>query len=544
MKPHWALVVVLLLAAPVFFTGINWGLPASGVNHYLFGDQPVWDGKKIIELAGGWEADSAIGSDVDRNPLHRNGRAIVLNETDAQRAEIIRRYRLFSFQPDEMITLRALAQIRPAAGQFDPKLYQYGGLWTYPVGGLLKLASVFRLIELTPDLAFYLDHPEAFGRFYVVARAYSALWGLAGLLVIYSIVQKFSDDAWLAPAAGLAFAVLPVVVCMSHEAKPHLAGAVLTLMAVFAAMKFLDAPSLKLAIIVGVLCGAASGMVLTAAPVFCILPVMVALCGCSWPVRFKWLSAAVAAGAAIYLISNPYVPINLLFRRELIFSNAGNTSAMYSVKAIHIGLWNTMKLLIAGAGPVVAIAGIASWLLLHCSSPAERKKLALLAIPAVVMLAICVLVGAGKPAEFGRFLLLPHVILLIGLLIAIGRLTLPWLRYAAVVLVLAATGVYGVPYLNGFIADSNETGTRYLVARQLEGQQPTSITIPAEPAPYCLPPVNLFNTKLILALDKNLPAGDFALYPTDYVMTDKKETVYHSVTPISWADKPFVVHKR
>ena len=63
----------------------------------------------------------------------------MLNETDSQRAEIVRRYRLYSYQPDEMITFNALRQMKPGAGQLDPKLYQYGGLWVYPVGAMLKV---------------------------------------------------------------------------------------------------------------------------------------------------------------------------------------------------------------------------------------------------------------------------------------------------------------------------------------------------------------------------------------------------------------------
>ena len=75
-----------------------------------------------------------------------------------------------------MITLRALAEMKPSRMQLDPKLYQYGGLWIYPVGLLLRFSAALHLIELRGDVAFYLDHPEQFGRFYVVARAYTVLW--------------------------------------------------------------------------------------------------------------------------------------------------------------------------------------------------------------------------------------------------------------------------------------------------------------------------------------------------------------------------------
>src|SRR5207248_11582209 len=125
----------------------------------------------IIALA---PPESSLGADVDANPITDRTQPILLNATDPQRAEIIRRYRLFSCQPDEMITFKSLSRIKEFHG--DPRLYQYGGLWMYPVGVLVKVA-------LNPKSgqggqAYYLDHPEAFGRFYIVARTYSAAWGL------------------------------------------------------------------------------------------------------------------------------------------------------------------------------------------------------------------------------------------------------------------------------------------------------------------------------------------------------------------------------
>src|SRR5688500_19492629 len=156
-----ALIAALIaVAAGVFLTGINWGLPSRWVDPYLFGDEPVWSGEKILSLAPSDEG--TLGADVDANPLAKRTYSIVLHDTDEKRAEILRRYRLFSHQPDEMITFRSLSQMRPGEGKLDPRLYQYGGLWIYPVGALLKAASVVKLVELRSDPAYYLDNPHAF----------------------------------------------------------------------------------------------------------------------------------------------------------------------------------------------------------------------------------------------------------------------------------------------------------------------------------------------------------------------------------------------
>src|SRR5687767_14624039 len=102
------LLILTCFGAVVFLSGINWGLPSRDVDQYLFDSREPWTGRQILDLAPA-TSDDSIGADVDVNPLTRRDRPVVLNETDAQRAEIVRRYRLFSYQPDEMITFDALA---------------------------------------------------------------------------------------------------------------------------------------------------------------------------------------------------------------------------------------------------------------------------------------------------------------------------------------------------------------------------------------------------------------------------------------------------
>jgi hypothetical protein len=188
----------------------------------------------------------------------------LLNETDAQRAAIMVRYRLYTYQPDEMITMMSLASMHPSRGDLDPKLYQYGGLWIYPVGALLKLASQVGATHLTTDLAWYLDRPEAFGRFYVIARFYVVGWALVGVWAVFWITRRLTGGslAGAAAAAGC-YIFLPVIVNMAHEAKPHLPAAVLMLLAVIAATKHVDTGRIRCWLLASILCGASFGMVTT-----------------------------------------------------------------------------------------------------------------------------------------------------------------------------------------------------------------------------------------------------------------------------------------
>lgn len=520
MPPRFILAAVICIAATIFLTGIRWGLPNSDVNAYLFGDRRVWTGQEILELAGGWDTDAKIAADRDLNPLDRRDEPILLNDTDAKRAEIVRRYRLFSSQPDEMITFRALSQMNPGEGKLDPKLYQYGGLWMYPVGALLKLASLTGYITLVGDLAYYLDHPEAFARFYVVARLYSAMWGLVGVAVVFAIVRRLTSDAVLAGLAAMCFAFMPVVIAMAHEAKPHLAGAVLMLWAGYAAIRYLDFGTRRWAIAVGVLCGAATAMVPTSVPMFLLLPVLAVL----RRKGFGDLLLAGAVGVLVYAVTNPYVVIHgvhhLLQDESMLESSAGNTAAMYRIRHPLAGLINVAVLTAEGAGWMIAVGGVIAWLALHFSPTELRHRLILLAIPAIAVFAIFAAFGAGKPGEYGRFLILPNVVLLVGLFVALRKILSDRGRWGQAVLVLAVSVVFGLPYLRGFAGDHS----RRRAADELAGA--TRIAMYAEPAPYCMPPADLFEAEWWL-----LPAGADA---TGYTVVDVRDVG----TRISWANKP------
>ena len=572
-------VVGLLLAGAWFVLGINWGLPSRRADAYLFDDpSKAWTGGRILELAGGWDEDAGRGADVDLNPVTGREGPVVLNATDAQRAEIVRRYRLFSYQPDEMITFRALAQMRPGEGKLDPRLYQYGGLWIYPVGALLKAAAVVGLVDLRSDLAWYLDHPEAFGRFYVVARVYSAAWGVVGVWAVYRIVRKVvgaSDLGAVAPfVAAACFAAMPVVVNMAHEAKPHLPGAVLMLLAVLAAANYVQTGRRRWWVAAGALCGAAFGMVLSALPVFVVLPLMALLRReATWRQRLTVTVAAAVIGVDVYFLTNPYVLIHLVGRGEALKSNLANSAAMYSAGGSAGALVNAAKLIAEATGPLLAVAGVIGALALGVravrvrkdQSPPEVARRAtglLLAAPALLVTVQFVALAAGKPGEYGRFALLPAIFLLVEAVVAVatlddccphprlfrGRKPGPMFCAGLFLLTLPST----IPYVARFVDDSYGTPTRLRAARALADlPASTAIAVEAEPAPYSLPPVNLFTRRIVLlprdravAAAAGVPGGPAVLVrpldvPAPHAVPPPRNTAETLPARISWAGKHF-----
>jgi hypothetical protein len=575
----------LLVAAAAFLTGLTWGLPSRAGDAILFGGRAAWSGAQIQALSEArvklaWD-DPTRGADVDADPLAKPaGQLVRLNPPGdiAAVAEVVRRYRLFSYQPDEMITFMALAKMRPAELDFDPRLYQYGGLWVYPVGALLRAASTLRYVDLRGGgggLTYFMDDPAAFGRFYVVARLYVAGWGLIGAWAVFAIVRRITGSPgktgspWAAAGAAVAFAVMPVVVNMAHEAKPHLPGMVLVLLAVLGAARYVETGKLSYALAAGALCGMALSMVLSTAPAFAVLPVMVLLRPGGWGDRARTAVFCGLVGLVVYGAANPYVAYHLLRGEGFaggtgpLASNLGNSSAFYSVGRLGEGVANAVRLTAEGASPPLAAIGLLATVVLAVravrvrgdGSPEAVRRRAhglLLATPAALTFVQAALVGAGKPGEFGRFLLLTDVFLAVEAFAYFGTRAdggpglLGRRRIAIAGVLVALTASHGWAYLRGFVRDvgggaASPAGTpetsRMAAAREIEALRAAGgkrLLLAAEPAPYGVPPVNLFDWPVLLVPKGGRPEA--YAEPGDVVVE-----VVEGGAKISWADKRFDV---
>jgi len=658
---------ILLLFAVISVVGITWGLPSRKIDKYLFGDDRPWPGEKIYRLAGAAEKFSPDrGADVDADPLDRSGDdPVLLTETEEDIAKIYLRYRLYTYQPDEMITMMALAGMNPRRLELDPRLYQYGGLFIYPVGALIGACGFVGLIDVRSDIVYYLDNPDEFGKFYMVARAYSAAWGLIGVVIVFAIARRLGGlRAGL--LAGLLFALLPVVVCMAHEGKPHLPGAVLMLTAVLFAMRYLDYATSRNWWLMCICCGAALGMVLSSWPIFVLIPLVAWLEARStkghiprgvtnaeqpplppvsprglpidrdsippaarngnagvFGIGVKRTISGVVIGALVYLITNPYILINAFVNREVLSSNFGNSLAMYEISRIGEGFVRVLQLTVEGATlPVVALGAVALFVACLRMGGTVKPSLAVagdhesqrdridarhtgvslthgtrqrnalivpLVVPAAVLFLQFVLIGAGKPAEYGRFGVFTNTALAIGAACLLARRwtklreIVNWIPAAFIVLWV---GYFGLAYLWNFHMDATDAGSRSRLAG-LGGSMlddPASdrcamgLAVLAEPAPYSLPPTDFSRTDVLLFrsgdhfLTTDGSLGAVLIEPVDqrgymrrglvenasrpqpdrspHIMPKERhlrgrlEWPWHRTTPISWANKPFHIDGR
>ncbi|HEX4053543.1 MAG TPA: hypothetical protein VHX86_04690 [Tepidisphaeraceae bacterium] len=478
------------------------------------------------------------------NQRHFPGLADAIKQDDVSRARILRRYRLYSYQPDEMITFRALAMMHPGQMEFDPKLYQYGGLWIYPVGAILKAASLINYVTLSGDRAYYLDSPEAFGRFYILARAYSAAWGLVAMLAVFALVRRAAGGLLLPAAAAICFIFMPVVVDLAHEAKPHLAGTALLLLAILAAGKYAETGRWKWIIWTSIACGASAGMVLSSVVGLAILPVM-SLIRRDGPGRLAAVCVVgILIAAAVYFAADPYVAIHLVGNREVLESNFANTRAMYTIGPMGTSIVNAARLVAAGMSLMLAIVGIIAAIALVLS---RRRGLGWpLGLVAVIVLAQFSLYAWNKPGDYGRFALFADTALMLAAFVAVARFIRPTAARAIVaVIIVGCTGAHSVAYERGFMRDSLPDDSRMRAAaamnvRLTDSPQTAILYLTNEPVPYCVPPFNLFRWRVVLLPPEGqIPAGSGA--GTLVQVVNPVGLLDPTSTPLSWADKQFDV---
>jgi len=635
-----ALGVILLLFAAMSAVGITWGLPSRNIDKYLFGDGEVWSGEKIYRLA---KADAKFsptrGADVDVDPIRKGGdEPIPLTAADEDVAKIYLRYRLYTYQPDEMITMMALAGMRPSKLDFDPRLYQYGGLFIYPVGALIKLCGLLGLIDVRSDVVYYLDNPDEFGKFYIVARAYSAAWGLIGVIVVYAIASRIAlirtpsagAGSWpvaCAPGsdrshragllAALLFTLMPVVVCMAHEGKPHLPGAVLMLLAVYFAMRCLQSETAKIEDRsskvedelgchpersegspsgvemlryaqhdpkgIGIrhstfdtrhsfwwmclCCGAALGMVLSSWPIFVLIP-LVAFRAAGFSPRDRAIRMLIGTAVAIgvYLITNPYILINAFANREVLISNFGNSLAMYEIARLGEGFVRTVELTVQGATLPVLLLGLVGLALIVVRK--QMVSIPLIGVAAIFFLQF-VLIGAGKPAEYGRFGIFTNTTLAIGaayVFVSRWPNDHPVTRGLWCAFLSVWVALLGAMYMYNFAADASPYASRLKAVPQLQrwvqsvhhAERRPTIAVTAEPAPYCCPPLAFSSIEVVMVTSSDRVQKELgatwrileqkpswvdpkigAVLRQLWEVKPERRYEYSPQTPISWANKPF-----
>jgi hypothetical protein len=543
---------------------LSWGLPTSRTDRLLFGGEKPWNADRYQATSAAEARRERIGgADTDLDPITEFSRIVELTADEASRAAILLRYRLYSRQPDEMITFMALQRMNPRQFDFDPQLYQYGGGYIYMIGAALGLSALLGLIELSSDAGIYLNEPELFARFYLVARTVTLIFGALTLVAVIKLARRAAGRT----AGWIAFALVaacPVFITGVLEAKPHLPSVCLLLWAILSALDYQSTGRRRYALFMGLQTGFAAGLVLTGVAGALLWPVLLLMRGRNGFRRtLRDLAIAGGLGLAVYLVLNPYIPYNLLFKPGSLAGNLENSVAMYQVGQISQGFLRVSQLLLESCGPGVLLGGLLALAWLYARWPRQAD---VVSVSGLAMLVLCVAIGAGKPAEFARFLLLPAILFAIGSAILLATLASYRLGWGVLATVVALAVMRTPAYLYSFYVDAHlQSETRHRAAQYISTHaRPTeSIGLVQVPAPYAIPPLDFAHRDILLLPPRDTSWIDRQELPQWIVLTADDATVYRQawwqphyqlaetfgadplqLSRIAWANKPVFVYRR
>ena len=556
----WQVITLWLICmAPL----LSWGLPTSRHDPLLFGDDQPW-------TADRYHADADLqarrerlsGADTDLDPIAVTDRIVDLTEDEQARAAILLRYRLFSRQPDEMITFMALQRMNHREFDFDPRLYQYGGGYVYLIGAALGVSSLLGVTTLTGDVGAYLSQPELFARFYLVARVVTLIFGALTLVAVIKLARRVGGR----PAGWIAFflvAACPVFITGVLEAKPHLPSVCLLLWAILSALDYQSKARRRDAIRMGLQTGYAFGLVLTGLAGVLLWPLMFLARRHDTRRTVRHLALAGGLALVVYAATNPYIFHNLLFERGALAGNLDNSIAMYSLGRIPEGLMRVGQLLLESCGPGVLVGGLIALVWLCLRWP---RQILLAIAPGLAMLVLCIAIGAGKPAEFARFLLLPVILFAIGAATLVATLARHRLGWGILVTILVLAVMRTPAYIHSFYADAHfQHESRHRAALYLrERALPTDVIgVVQGPAPYGVPPLDFAHRAIHLLPPHNIPREEYRSLPQWLVLTADDATAYRDawwhahyrlvesfaakplrLSRIAWANKPVFIYRR
>lgn len=221
-----------------------------------------------------------------------------------------RSYFLRSGHEDESDILFALSKIKPWKGEFNPRIYFYGGAYLYPLGTWIAAGSLFTPAQLKGDVAHYLEHPDQLAWLYRLGRSFSVIsYWLGAILLFLAGRRLFNEKVGLAAAA--LYAAAPGVVLQAHYMKPHLLAQAFVIAAFWACAELTRG---KGGAIRWPLAGACVGLAGGCALPFLSAGGIVALAallrlrqGRPWKRELAGVAAAAAAAVAAFVVTNPYL---------------------------------------------------------------------------------------------------------------------------------------------------------------------------------------------------------------------------------------------
>lgn len=501
--------ILAVLAAAAFAfgaAGLGWDLPSTERAGRVLA--PQWDKAAFFDkLAGGWEEiyKQAAGSTplaaeaAGKYSTRLKGRFSTDFKAPLPEPELWHSYRsmlIRSRYPDEALPLSDLARMKPAELKFRPPSFIYGGGYLYPLGAYYFALSKVKAVEPLP-LRSALERTDTLGGVYLAGRLLSAAAFAGVCLLVFLITRRLQPGA--APYAAFAAALtLPALGVHARYLTPHLWAAFWALASVYYCLRALPGLELRPLLASGACFGLAAGSYWSAAHAGLFLLAAVASPGRTSlrPEALRRLALAAAAGAAVFLALNPYLPFNLAeAARE--FAPAAPAAG----PAFETGPWVMLtKIFPTTLGPAFALLLPAGWLWGLFSGKPLLRNLALAALLFSLPASFTFFPEFSSGVRrFFPWLLVSGILSVLFIFRFTGKLR-PAARFAVFALVLAPGLAMSAAYTAAF-ADAASAGSTFRrMADKLDGMPAGSeLGMTEFPQPAYMPAFRLDRWRLRLA---------------------------------------------
>ncbi len=355
-----------------------------------------------------------------------------------------------SYHPDEANVTRSLQAMRPRNLDFNPHFFGNPTFFTYQIGALALGASATGFLPAESTKEFWISHPQAVRRFYILGRGLSFCYAVFSAVLLYIVALETTTSRRAALLATALYVSLPAFAIHSHYMTVTASAVFWSLLALYFALRLRRLGSWKNYILAGLFAGLAVSTKLNNA--FLPLAIIVASLQAgkihNWKEVFfsprLWVSLLVCAGA--FAAASPYYVLS----RGSVQSDWHNQENMralfdFSTPAALLlkDFWNNLS---GGCGHILAAVFLIS---VPAAFLVDRKRLAPFLAVALPFLAIAAKSGYWAfPSRMLPLLAILSILTAVLCCAQYRRRPARWVLAAVVLAGLLATVPWNVAYLN------------------------------------------------------------------------------------------------
>jgi len=319
MKFYHRIILLFLISTLVYFNlrGIKWGIPSKERTELIFPKQFRNESfyllmkqtrDDIYKLSGGSPIGRLKDSSSSLSPILQStgvqeNENLFFTGDKKMLANFIRPYLLRSNHTDEQMTIASLGGMHPKSFDFNPRIFQYGGVYIYGMGAWLGLSHVLGFAKISSDISFYFRQPEEMEKIFAAGRMLNSVFLIILGLTIFLIAKKIysvNTALW----SVLFFSVSPAFVFQSRIMKPYIMATSFSMLCLYYSVMIIKSqPEAKNYILSGIFTGLTAGTM----PVYGIIIIAPLIAHFTISKKFnKNLLYVFLTTALVFVITNPY----------------------------------------------------------------------------------------------------------------------------------------------------------------------------------------------------------------------------------------------